>query len=236
MTNVYNDNYLLNLSVKYIAPLIAKHLPPPAKDKPQQSLIDVGCGNGSVLNYLKVHYGDSFAYTGIDLFKNEQEGIRFLQADLNQNFAKELGPYDVVLSCEVLEHVVDTDHFINEIKKLLSDQGLLILTTPNLGSFLNRLLLAFGFQPLHTEVSWVSPYLGREVLYKIGHIAKSPAAGHLRLFTHRALRAFLVYHGFEVVAVDSFVPYEGSMKIISKLFSFFPALMPGMFFVARKCV
>ncbi len=235
MSNVYDNNYPLDLSVKYIAPLIIKHLPFPKKNSGPLDLIDVGCGNGSVLQFLKNHYGSCFEYTGIDLYKNEIEGIQFHQADLNRDFSNGFKhkKYDVVISCEVIEHVIDTDAFINEVKNLVNENGIVILTTPNLGSFLNRILLFFGFQPLHTEVSWKNPYLGREILYQLGKIERSPAAGHLRLFTFRALRDFLLFHGFEIIATDSFIPYEGIMKKISGLFRLFPPLMPGMLFAAR---
>ncbi|MBI2341088.1 MAG: class I SAM-dependent methyltransferase [Deltaproteobacteria bacterium] len=232
MSNVYDNNYLLNLSAKYIVPLIIKHLSFP-ENSGRLDLIDVGCGNGSVLQLLKNHYGSCFEYTGIDLYKNEIGGIKFHQVDLNGNFSNGFKKYDVVICCEVIEHVIDTDAFISGVKKLLNGNGILILTTPNLGSFLNRILLLFGFQPLHTEVSWKNPYLGREILYEIGKIGRSPAAGHLRLFTFRALRDFLSFHGFEIMAVDGFAPYEGIMKRVSGFFRLFPGLMPGMFFAAR---
>lgn len=236
---LYTSDYPLDLSVKYIAPLVLSSLKEQLLGRPgHQSLLDIGCGNGSVLNYLRRNLpGVSLSYTGVDFLANSDNGsppIRFFQKDLNAPFAEGLGRHDMVLSCEVIEHVIDTDHFIQQIRLILKDNGLLFLTTPNLASYLNRLLLLFGFQPLHTEVSWANPYLGRKGLYRLIGADKSPAAGHLRLFTYRALRAFLRYHGFEILGAEGFIPYEGIVQKFSRLFSFFPGLMPGLFLVAAK--
>jgi len=202
LDKVYDDAYLLNISVKYIAPLIQKYLTKNPELKGQ--LIDIGCGNGSILKYLRDSFQNRFHYSGIDFFENSdsdtQNPITFLKDDLNKDFSQSIkGKFDIVISCEVIEHVVDTDHFITHVKECLKPGGILILTTPNLSSFFNRILLLFGYQPLHTEVSWQNPYIGRESLYKIIGQDKAPAAGHLSLFTAYALKKFLEYHGFDVI-------------------------------------
>ena len=188
MEHVYKDDYhSRNVSLDFIAPLVSAAL---EKYNLKGGLLDVGCGNGAILNALRAHHATHFQYSGIDLFENTDnhpEPIRFFQRDLNAAFSEGLGTYDVVMTCEVIEHVIDTDHFITTIKNLLKPGGTLIITTPNLASFYNRILLLFGCQPLHTEVSWQNPYLGREALYELTHQAKAPAAGHLRVFTLSAL-------------------------------------------------
>lgn len=235
-SDVYNDDYKLNLTVKYIAPILVKRINEFLRLKKSESLslADVGCGNGSVLRHLRDLYGSRFSFTGLDQFPNQAEGIQFQKLDLNADFAGTSGQYDVLLCCEVIEHVVDTDHFISNLKNMLKPGGRLLLTTPNLSSFLNRILLLLGFQPLHTEVSWKNPYIGREVLYRIAGIEKSPAAGHLRLFTHYALQEFLKYHGFRIISCDGFTPYEGVMKYVSNLFFWRKSLMPGVVFCVEK--
>lgn len=233
---LYDDSYLLNLSVKYIGPLIKDYLK--RYTQHQGRLLDVGCGNGSVPKFLRDEFKDRFSYHGLDFLENKdthpENPIQFWQGDLNKNFSQDLDPYDVVVSCEVIEHVIDTDHYIEHIKKLMKPDGIFIVTTPNLASFFNRILLAMGYQPLHTEVSWKNPYIGRESLYKIVGQDKAPAAGHLRLFTQYALKKFLEYHGFEVIVQKGFTPYEGLMGTLSQCFSWAPSLMPGLFFVCKK--
>lgn len=234
---VYDSNYLLNLSVRFIYPLIRKYLTLEAGIGGR--LLDLGCGNGSILRALRSDFGSRFSYSGYDLYANRDDEsenpINFKQVDLNAAFSEQDGPvFDVVISCEVLEHVIDTDQFMVHARKMLKPGGLFILTTPNLASFFNRLLLIMGLQPLHTEVSWQNPYLGREILYKMIGQERSPAAGHLRLFTAYALKKFVCYHGFGIRKFCGFSPYSGPMGLVSRLFGLFPSLMPGLFVVLEK--
>jgi hypothetical protein len=66
-----------------------------------------------------------------------------------------------------------------------------LLSTPNLAAWYNRGLLAFGIQPVFSEVSL------RGVFGRPGRVV----AGHLRLFTRRALTEFLTASGFRCVTV-----------------------------------
>ena len=234
---VYHDQYLINQNTDCIFPRIKNILQTHSSVTGQ--LIDVGCGNTSLLQKLRQEFKNRFMYSGIDLYLNKDsqndQPLNLVQRNLNHDFY-DVGEqqFDVVTSCEVIEHVVDTDHFITNIKKMLKPHGMLIVTTPNLSSIFNRLLLLFGFQPLHTEVSWQNPYLGREVLYDYLRVPRTYAAGHLRLFTAYALKKFFEFHGFEVLAQSGFSTYTGMLGKVSRCFKFCPALMPSLFFVLRK--
>jgi SAM-dependent methyltransferase len=236
-TTVYHDGYLENSnSVRNIAPVIERYL----ATQPQLTgrMLDLGCGDGAVLKRLRQTFGQRFSYVGIDAFSNPDESlpnaIQFHQRDLNADFNLDDLSCDVLISCEVIEHIVETDHFMVQAAQLLAPGGILIMTTPNLASFFNRILLLFGYQPLHSEVSWQNPYLGREGIYDTLKIPKLPAAGHLRVFTYKALEAFIRFHGFTIEARLAFSPYDGLLGKISRLFSFCPSLMPGICLVARK--
>lgn len=235
LEHVYKEDYhSRNVSLDFIGPLVRDAL---KKYNLKGNLIDVGCGNGAILKFLRTHFFTHFQYSGIDLFENHDRNenpIHFFKRDLNTDFSEGLDAYDVVLTCEVIEHVIDTDHFITKVKNLLKPGGTLLITTPNLASFFNRILLLFGYQPLHTEVSWQNPYLGREKLYDLAHQTKAPAAGHLRVFTHSALVAFLKFHGFQVEESIGFAMYDGLLGRVSRLWRWFPSMMPGIFIVAKK--
>jgi len=68
---------------------------------------------------------------------------------------------------------------------------------PNLGSWRNRLLLLFGFHPEYAEVS-------NEI--QVSGIRSRPStepkpAGHIRLYTLKALTMHLQYIGFKIVGI-----------------------------------
>ena len=58
----------------------------------------------------------------------------YLQADgMQLPFAD--NSFDLVLSSEVIEHILEPEHFVQEIARVLKPDGYLLLTTPNWNSF-----------------------------------------------------------------------------------------------------
>lgn len=98
--------------------------------------------------------------------------------------------FDLVYCGEIIEHLTDPDHLLDEVYRVLKCGGLLIITTPNLAGWINRLLLFLGYQPFATEVSYRFD-VGKPCL-----IRRKEMAGHLRAFTAKSLKELLVMHGF----------------------------------------
>jgi SAM-dependent methyltransferase len=107
------------------------------------------------------------------------------------------GSADAVLFSEVVEHLVDPDAALDELRRVLRPGGHLLLSTPNLAAWYNRALLLAGVQPVFSEVS----------LRGIHGRPGSQVVGHLRLYTARALRGFLGASGFTVEKVAG-APYH----------------------------
>lgn len=128
--------------------------------------------------------------------------------------------FDLVVMTEVLEHLFNPDFTLNELKRVLRPQGICILSTPNLASWYNRILLAIGIQPVSSEVS-TKHILGRR-FRRLGQ-GNFPV-GHIRLFTERAVRDLLMASGFEI---DSLSGYYDSRIPMDRLFRAFPTLSSG---------
>ncbi|MFE6336186.1 class I SAM-dependent methyltransferase [Streptomyces sp. NPDC057798] len=105
---------------------------------------------------------------------------------------------DAVLFSEVIEHLVDPDAALDEIRRVLRPGGHLMLSTPNLAAWYNRALVLAGVQPVFSEVSLraIHGRPGKEVV------------GHLRLYTARALKEFVAASGFDVVRLAG-APFHG---------------------------
>jgi 2-polyprenyl-3-methyl-5-hydroxy-6-metoxy-1,4-benzoquinol methylase len=130
--------------------------------------------------------------------------------------------YDLVVFLEVLEHLVDTDLAIKNIHGLLKPDGVLVLSTPNLAAWYNRVLLLLGFQPHMTEVSNCPIRFGCRFIGKLlgeQEGVTNISAGHLRLFTFRALKEFLSYHQFKIDKIwgVSNHKYDFVSKILAKM-------------------
>lgn len=110
-----------------------------------QSVLDVGCGNGIFLRYLRPR--GQWELTGIDLSPNRPEpNIDFLQGDVFE-FEPDRR-YDVVVSNSVIEHIQDVRGFVSKLDALCAPGGMLLLITPNERSLLYRaawLLCRLGY-------------------------------------------------------------------------------------------
>jgi 2-polyprenyl-3-methyl-5-hydroxy-6-metoxy-1,4-benzoquinol methylase len=134
--------------------------------------------------------------------------------------------FDVVIIDEVIEHLVDTDSIMDEIHRVLKPGGQLLISTPNLAAWFNRIALSFGVQPAFSEVSF------RKVYGRPG----SGIVGHLRLFTRKALHEFVNDKGFKVRQSKG-VPFPelpSLIRPIDQLISLLPSLAGGLVVVADK--
>jgi SAM-dependent methyltransferase len=117
----------------------------------------------------------------------------------NFNIEKEVFPfkkrsYDLVLFCEIIEHLtIDPVHSLVQINRLLSDGGYLIITTPNVLRYENILKLVRG-ENIYDHYSGYGAY-GR----------------HNREYTPSELRLLVEGLGFRVVSLYTSV--TGSMKV-----------------------
>jgi SAM-dependent methyltransferase len=152
-------------------------------------VLDVGGGTGAYLSLLKSRLSvKKFISTDMQPRTGYADpDLVYLQVGAEE-LTKRVSPgsVDLVLMIEVLEHLVNPDVGIEEVFKCLKPGGVLILTTPNLSSLLNRMALLFGYLPLSAEVS------ARHVFGRPGEVV----AGHLRLHTFRSLVEFLSYYDF----------------------------------------
>jgi len=151
---------------------IARGLPPAA------SVLDVGCGRGDFLKYLRGTRSD-LKLTGIDLSPNGAvPGIHFLQGDFLTMPIE--GHFDVVVSLAVIEHVLDEQAFVNRLKQLAKPGGRVTVMTLNESS----LLFALARTGKRLGVS-----LAFDRLY---------SRHHLHHFTRNSLRALMEGYGLEI--------------------------------------
>lgn len=91
----------------------------------KNSVIDIGCGNQPLRSALEE---DGWIYFSLDIAQNEKKNIDYISAiDQNLSLNRE---FDLVICMEVLEHVLDWNKSFENLKKLCSPQGKLIITCP----------------------------------------------------------------------------------------------------------
>jgi len=135
---------------------------------------------------------------------------------------------DLVVAFDLIEHL-DPDKFMLSVARNLKAGGSLILSTPNLASWYNRLFLMFGRAPSTYDAS---------VMWKLTPIADSVPAGHKTAFTTDSMRIFLTKFGFDVEKAGGYSYSEKVKKgnLFRKLLNrFLPVGMrEGMLVLARK--
>lgn len=108
-------------------------------------VLDLGCNNGHGTSVLSA---TAAAVVGVDVSPDAIAAARdahpenvFRVVD-GTHLPFERGSFDVVVSCQVIEHIVDYETYIGEMKRVLAPGGVCVLTTPNA-----RLRLDPGMKP-----------------------------------------------------------------------------------------
>lgn len=97
-----------------------------------KKMLEIGCGNGNILDYLKER--TELQLAGGDLF---MEGLRFCRGKVHvplYQIDATLLPFhncfDIIGMFDVLEHIEDDGRVLEECRKALKEQGRLVLTVP----------------------------------------------------------------------------------------------------------
>ena len=123
--------------------------------QPGSKVLDLGCGDGTLLGYLQdtlgVHgYGVEIDDANILACLNN--GVNVIQSDLESGLSGfESDSFDYVILSQTLQAMRHTEDIIKEILRV-GKEG--IVTFPNFGHWKNRLQVLFG----HMPVSQTLPY------------------------------------------------------------------------------
>lgn len=136
----------------------------------EKSCLEVGCGSGSFLRYMKVA---GWSVEGIEPDKVfSEKGKIIYDVKIHNIFIENFKTnkrYDLISSFHVIEHVSDPNTFLNLIYNLLNDDGVLYLECPSI-DFMYGESLDFFFWDVHVNT-----------------------------FSNKTLSAFLMKNGFEVL-------------------------------------
>jgi ubiquinone/menaquinone biosynthesis C-methylase UbiE len=156
------------------------------------TLLDVGCGDAEITRQLKDALGCDVKAVEL-IAKNvamaKRKGIDARQVDLNKGklpFNK--SSFGAVFAGEVLEHVIDSEGLLLEMKRVLKKDGALVLTVPNIASWYNRILMLFGFLPHYVESGSKKSYGTPFGLIN----------GHVKAFTKKSIVEMLEANGFAI--------------------------------------
>jgi len=212
--------------------------------EPCDRVLDIGCGDGWFGKRIIEDFGADVH--GVDISKEalkkaELSGLKVKRQDLDGNKLSYPNNYfDAVLCGDILEHLINTEFFLKELRRVLKKNGFLILSVPNIATYYNRLLLLAGKFPIGIESAseLVFPPIKAKGLYNTGHV---------RAYTKETLTKLIVYHGFRIENVkgspmvahndhilDKYKKYVRISNSLEKFFARFPTLASVIIVKARK--
>jgi 2-polyprenyl-3-methyl-5-hydroxy-6-metoxy-1,4-benzoquinol methylase len=108
------------------------------------AILDFGSGTGSLLPVLSESFADA-DLSAVDIMGRPQavpESVSWYVGDLNLPAPVPSHSFDLVYAVEVIEHLENPRHMFREIARMLRQDGVSIITTPNTGSIKSLMTLA----------------------------------------------------------------------------------------------
>jgi len=160
------------------------------KKNKNQKFLSIACSIGVIEEKIIKKLG--LTVYGIDGAKDalkeaKKRGVITKLGDVSKSLPYEDGYFDFVFAGEIIEHLLDTKSFLNEINRVLKPSGYLVITTPNLARVDDRIKFLFGKTPRHATP--IHPYLYL----------------HIRPFTFDSLKKVLKLCGFDEIALRSHI-------------------------------
>lgn len=148
------------------------------------SVLDLGCGDGQYLSLLAGHcsdvYGADHSQVAIDRAAGRAPSANLSLVGDDYRLKLPDNCLSRIWCVDTIEHVVDTQTFLSEARRVLAPGGRIFVATPS-HSWKLRLKLAVSGWSEHFD----------------------PFGQHLRFYTARTLRYALSECGFEVDDVDA---------------------------------
>jgi 2-polyprenyl-3-methyl-5-hydroxy-6-metoxy-1,4-benzoquinol methylase len=138
------------------------------------NFLDIGCATGMLLEHMK---NAGWRVSGVDIcpqsarYGTEKRNVPIFAGTLEDARFPDKH-FSIIHFSHLIEHVTDPKTFMSEVRRILSDSGMAIITTPNIEGFQARL---FG-------KSW-----------------RSAIPDHIHLFSKRTLSRLIVDSGFKVM-------------------------------------
>lgn len=176
------------------------------------TVLDIGCAKGSFLNemikYNYITHGIELSAPNVEVCQASGHKVYLGDLDSYYNSAAKQ-QFNIIACLDVIEHIVMPGEFLQKIKSLLSNNGLLILSTPNFSGLVSKLL-------------------GNRDPFLI-------PPEHLNFFTKRGLKELIKANGFEVIRVNTFgfITDDGLTRTVTK---YLPAGLHPLSFLIKPLI
>lgn len=153
-------------------------------------------------NYSQIFFSDIFSNAEVFVLNFEKKDIEGCEMAILGD-AQQLPFYsdekmDVVIALDLIEHLIYPDEFFNNVKTVLKEKGIFILSTPNMAQIYNRIALLFGYGLFNYNPS------NHYRLSVMGSKLSNQISEHKSVFTFNQMRKLLGIYGFKIEKVNGF--------------------------------
>lgn len=158
-------------------------------------VLDLASGTGAWLARVRDSGFTDITATELDLTGFQLKGIEPLPIDLNTPFSKEFSaPFPIVTALEIVEHLSSPYSFLREVRDVMEDDGLFLLSTPNTANWLGRIIFMLTGE------------------FRMFDDANYKWQKHVSPLSHLQMIRYLQENSFQLVSYDSAGSFHGPLK------------------------
>lgn len=182
-----------------IADLCLKYIPANSR------VLDVGAGAGAMSQRL---FDLKYDVTALDIDKEKwkPDHIPFFVLDIDAGVSKSIdNQFDAIVCLEVIEHVENHWNLMRDLYQSIKPGGILIVSTPNVSSFVGRIMfLIYGEMLSFQEISLSYGHINPITHFHLSHLARKTgweiietcASGYLAIFDFSTFRLRKIMSNF----------------------------------------
>jgi 2-polyprenyl-3-methyl-5-hydroxy-6-metoxy-1,4-benzoquinol methylase len=171
------------------------------EDRQQSKILDVAAGVGVVGKRIKENYNAELLCNDICpkcLSTMEKIGLSTVTFDIDNHekaFPFEDGHFDAVIALATIEHLLNIDHFVSEVHRILRNGGYFYVSAPNYAGLTYLLPFILTGKTFHNPLHEADRY---------------EFYAHVRYFTYQTLLDYVGQFGFMAEAVYLPLPHSSS--------------------------
>jgi len=136
-------------------------------------LLDIGCAAGFLLDEAR---GDGWEVTGVELcewavrFARERLNLPDIRQGTLQGAGFEPNSFDVIVMTDVIEHLFSPREVLVAVRRLLKPTGVLCLNTPDIDSWVSRILKARWWGVKQSHLYYFNRRTMKRLLSETGYV------------------------------------------------------------------
>ncbi|MFP4013344.1 MAG: class I SAM-dependent methyltransferase [Chitinispirillaceae bacterium] len=170
-------------------------------DFTRKRIFEIGTGTGEFISAFQADhtFGVDLSYEAVRKAHSYAPHAKVANA-AGESLPFKAESFDIVVMCEVIEHVKDPDKVLEEIRNILADRGYLMISFPN---YLHLLyLFIFQMSILFNKPKWIDRQIVDRILY------------------YPSMKKTLQKHGFSLVDVCGTSYGHQKIPLLKKLDGF----------------